>query len=182
MRLTVFWQLCQKIKNVQYWFHPSNRAIDFIGNIIHDNLVHHAINETHCHQPNSVNLPNIAEDLQNEMDEPCHVFRFTSQIESKSDNLYIITSNRITMTMLCQRIHPPIVVKKIFTRIQTTTCNTTNRWSFQCNHKWTEHKNVKNLYYSPSFHSHSWSCLHLPCSSHTGITQNFSLLSQIFVE
>ena len=79
------WSYSKK-KNVWYQFHPSTKAIGFIGNVIYDTLVHHVFNETLCHQPNGGSLPNITEDLQNEMDEPCYVLRLIPQIESKPEN------------------------------------------------------------------------------------------------
>ena len=59
-----------------------------MGNIIHDTLVHHALDETHCHQPNGASLPDVAEDLKNDMDEPYHMFGLTPH--TKSDNTYQI--------------------------------------------------------------------------------------------
>ena len=59
-----------------------------MGDIIHDTLLHRALDETHYQQPNGASLTDVSEDLQNEMDEPYHVFRLTPQTES--DDMYQI--------------------------------------------------------------------------------------------
>ena len=75
-------------KNVQYQLHPSSRAIDikFMVYIIPGILDHHAVDGTHCQQPNGTSISAVTDDLQNVMDGLYQVFGLIHQTES--DDLY----------------------------------------------------------------------------------------------
>ena len=110
MMITIFWLLTHNAPNayhdgVMFWLslysEPNTSFLVHMtcidqGKVLNDRwlysmtiVLYHALEKTHCYQPNGPSLTAIAKYLQDAMDKQCHVLRFTPQLESKSNNLYL---------------------------------------------------------------------------------------------